>query len=252
MRKRVLILAMASVLLLSVVFTACNNDEYVNPVSGEEYILVTDENGKKVLSEDGELLVYVTNENGSKVKDDDGNFVTEVQGFIGQIENDGVVEDYAYYFTLPEGYKAVNDRGEFQNKKKNIDLEIRIKEDTFNDYYNISRHVYETLIEHKDGEAAGIETDWAEFNYSELSSKAYIFSAKTEQSLNQSMFFLQNDNLYVISLANESDMLIEDGKKELLTIYDAIEFKPYTYYEDLSDSVTLKDESTTVALTEVE
>ena len=50
MRKRVLILAMASVLLLSVVFTACNKDEYVNPVSGEEYILVTDENGKKVFS----------------------------------------------------------------------------------------------------------------------------------------------------------------------------------------------------------
>lgn len=252
MRKRVLILAMASVLLLSVVFTACNKDEYVNPVSGEEYILVTDENGKKVLSEDGELLVYVTNENGSKVKDDDGNFVTEVQGFIGQIENDGVVEDYAYYFTLPDGYKSVNDRGEFENKNKDVVLEIKIKEDTFNDYYIISRRFYDELIANNDVETANYEVDWQESDYSGLSSKLYIISLKTEQSLDQTMFFMQNDNLYVISLSNKSGMSIEDGKKELLNVFESIEFKPYTYYEDLSDSVTLKDESTTVALTEVE
>lgn len=252
MKKRILILAMVSVLLLSVVFTACNKDEYVNPVSGEEYILVTDENGKKVLSEDGELLVYVTNENGSKVKDDDGEYLTEIHGFIGQIEQDGVVEDYAYYFTIPDGYKSVNDRGEFENKNKDVVLEIKIKEDTFNDYYIISRRFYDELIANNDVETANCEVDWQESDYSGLSSKLYIISLKFEQSLDQTMFFMQNDNLYVISLSNKSGMSIEDGKKELLNVFESIEFKPYTYYEDLSDSVTLKDESTTVALTEVE
>lgn len=250
MKKRVLILAMVSVLLLSVAFTACNKDVYVNPVSNEEYILVTDENGKKVLSEDGELLVYVTDENGKKVKDDNGEYLTEVQGFIGQLENDGVVEDYAYYFTLPEGYKSVNDRGEFENKNKDIALEIKIKEDTFNDQYTISRRVYDAIIENKDGETANVEVDWQESDYSELSSKLYIFSARTEQSLDQSMFFMQNDNLYVISLSNKSGMSIEDGKKELLNVFESIEFKPYTYYEDLSDSLTLYNGTTTVAETE--
>ena len=252
MKKRILILAMVSVLLLSVVFTACNKDEYVNPVSGEEYILVTDENGKKVLSEDGELLVYVTNENGSKVKDDDGEYLTEIHGFIGQIEQDGVVEDYAYYFTIPDGYKSINDRGEFENKNKDVVLEIKIKEDTFNDYYIISRRFYDELIANNDVETANYEVDWQESDYSGLSSKLYIISLKTEQSLDQTMFFMQNDNLYVISLSNKSGMSIEDGKKELLNVFESIEFKPYTYYEDLSDSVTLKNESTTVALTEVE
>ena len=31
------------------------------------------------------------------VYDDEGNYVTEIHGFIGQIENNGVIEDYAYY-----------------------------------------------------------------------------------------------------------------------------------------------------------
>ena len=60
MKKRILCFSMVAVIALSVVFTACNKDVYVDPSTSEEYVLVTDENGKKVLSEDGELLVYVT------------------------------------------------------------------------------------------------------------------------------------------------------------------------------------------------
>lgn len=250
MKKRVLICLMVAVIALSVVFTACNKDVYVDPSTDLEYILVTDENGKKVLSEDGELVVYVTDENGKKVKDDNGEYLTEIHGFIGQIEENGVVEDYAYYLTLPDGWKTVNDRGEFENKNKGITLKIEIKKDTFNDKYTISRRVYDTIIENKDGEAANVEVDWQEFDYSELSSKLYIFSARTEHSLDQSMFFVQSDNLYEMSLSSVTGVSIEDGKKELLAIYEAIEFKPYTYYEDLSDSLTLYDGTTTMVVTE--
>lgn len=250
MKKRMLIFLMVAVIALSVVFTACNKDVYVDPLTDSEYILVTDENGKKVLSEDGELVVYVTDENGKKVKDDNGEYLTEIHGFIGQIEENGVVEDYAYYFTLPSGWKPVNDRGEFENKDKGITLKIEIKEDTFNDQYTISRRIYDAIIENKDGEAKDIEVDWQEFDYSELSSKLYIFSARTEQSLDQLMFFVQSNNVYGISLSSKTGVSIEDGKKELLAIYEAIEFKPYTYYEDLSDSLTLYEGTTTMEVTE--
>ena len=88
---------MVAVIVTSIALTACKKHVYVDPSTSEEYILVTDENGKKVLSEDGELLVYATDENGKKIKDDNGEYVTQIQGFVGQLEEDGVIEDYAYY-----------------------------------------------------------------------------------------------------------------------------------------------------------
>ena len=91
MKKRILIFLMVAVIALSVVFTACNKDVYVDPSTNKEHILVTDENGKRVLSEDGELIVHVTDVDGKKVKDDNGEYVTEIQGFVGQIEENGVV-----------------------------------------------------------------------------------------------------------------------------------------------------------------
>jgi hypothetical protein len=150
MKKRVLIWFMIAVIAFSVVVTACNKDVYVDPLTDSEYILVTDENGKKVLSEDGELIVYVTDENGKKVKDDNGEFVTEIQGFVGQIEENGVIEDYAYYFTLPDGWKAVNDRGEFENKKTKSTLKIQILEETLDEAVAKIKKVYDALDGQKD------------------------------------------------------------------------------------------------------
>ena len=68
MKKRILILLMVVVIATSVALTACKKDVYVDPSTDKEYVLVTDENGKKVLSEDGELLVYATDENGKKIR----------------------------------------------------------------------------------------------------------------------------------------------------------------------------------------
>ena len=141
---------MVAVIALSVVFTSCNKDVYVNPSTDSEYILVTDENGKKVLSEDGELVVYVTDVDGKKVKDDNGEYVTEIQGFVGQIEENGVIEDYAYYFTLPDGWKAVNDRGEFENKKTKSTLKIQILEETLDEAVAKIKKVYDALDGQKD------------------------------------------------------------------------------------------------------
>ena len=91
---------MVAVIALSVVFTSCNKDVYVNPSTDSEYILVTDENGKKVLSEDGELIVYVTDVDGKKVKDDNGEYVTEIQGFVGQLEENGVARFCVFFHNL--------------------------------------------------------------------------------------------------------------------------------------------------------
>ncbi len=239
MGKKFVALLIVVIMCCTFIFTACNKDKYTNPVTGEEYILVTDENGKKVLSEDGELLVYSTDENGKKIKDDEGNYVTEVHGFIGQIENNGVIEDYAYYFTLPSGWKPVNDQGEFENKNKGYKLSIDILEETFNDYFAKSKKIYDSVnISIKDGMIDGVPTEihWDEYTYDNIDTKAYIISFKNGDFSTVTMFFSNNDNLYVLRIEFEGDINFEDAKAEMLTVFSGLEFKPYAYYEDLTDA----------------
>lgn len=252
MKKRVLVCLMVAVIALSVVFTACNKDVYVDPSTDSEYILVTDENGKKVLSEDGELLVYVTDADGKKVKDDNGEYETAVQGFIGQIEANGIVEDYAYYFTLPSGWKTVNNRGEFQNTLKKYSLEIRINDKTFNDYYAQLKQFGDAI---KSGELATADNElnaqgeWYEFDYDNADTKVYLLMLKANDKLTATMFFSESDNLYVVTLTAPIGSDFTEVKEEMIKVYEALEFKPYTYYEGLTDKQT--EESTVTETLEV-
>lgn len=253
MKKRVLICLMVAVIALSVVFTACNKDVYVDPSTDSEYILVTDENGKKVLSEDGELLVYVTDADGKKVKDENGEYETAVQGFIGQIEENGVVEDYAYYFKLPSGWKTVNNRGEFQNTLKKYSLEIRINDKTFNDYYAQVNQFGDAVSQpnfNTDNEL-GWQGEWHEFQYDNADTKVYLLMLKVNEKLTATMFFSESDNLYIATLTAPIESDFTEVKEEMIKIYEALEFKPYTYYEDLTDKPTEEAEvAETVEVTE--
>ena len=235
MGKKSIAILIVVIMCCAIMFTACNKDKYINPVTGEEYILVTDENGNKVLSEDGELLVYATDENGKKIKDDEGNFVTEVHGFIGQIENNGVIEDYAYYLTLPDGWKSVDDQGNFENKTKGYKLEISIEDETFNDCYKKSKAAYDAGVGAITDEDDA-EMYWDEYEYDNIDTKAYILSFRSGEFSTVTMFFSSNNNLYVLRIEHEGDIDFEDAKAEILKIFDGLEFKPYAYYEGLTDT----------------
>ncbi len=235
MGKKYIAVLIAIVIFCTVIFTSCNKAKYTNPVTGEEYILVTDENGNKVLSEDGELLVYATDEKGKKIKDDDGNYVTEVHGFIGQIESNGVIEDYAYYLTLPDGWKTVDDKGNLENKRKGYVLSIDILEETFNDYYAKVQKVVEGVNEAiENGEKAKIHFD--EYEYDNVDSKVCLGYFQYNGYSGATMFFSSNDNLYILSIEQEGEFDFEDVKAEMLKIFDGFEFKPYAYYEGLTDA----------------
>lgn len=238
MKKRIVVFLMVIIISLSVVFTACNKDIYTDPSTGNEYILVTDENGEKVLNDDGELLVYSTDEDGKKIKDEEGNYVTEVHGFIGQIENDGVIEDYAYYFTLPDGWKAVNDRGEFENKSQEWSMSIDITELSFEKYYGTAYAIYKSMISEVENGKIKCDVYWDEFDYENATSKVCLLSMKLDVAMDFTMFFTNNGNLYEIKLTSDSNESFEEAKKEMIKIYESLEFKPYTYYPDLTVPTT--------------
>lgn len=226
---------MVAVISLSVVFTACNKDVYVDPSTDKEYVLVTDENGKKVLSEDGELIVYVTDADGKKVKDDNGEYVTEIRGFVGQIEENGVIEDYAYYFTLPDGWKAVNDRGEFENKKTESTLKIQILEETIDEAITKVEKVYNALDGQND-KTKDFKVLKNVYDNKIVNGKISVVTLQYNGETRVSLVFQNSGNTYQFDFSTTRDVAVEDAEKETIEFLNSIEFKPYTYFPELTTS----------------
>lgn len=236
MKRKMLVFLMVAVIALSVVFTSCNKDVYVNPSTDSEYILVTDENGKKVLSEDGELVVYVTDVDGKKVKDDNGEYVTEIQGFVGQIEENGVIEDYAYYFTLPDGWKAVNDRGEFENKKTKSTLKIQILEETLDEAVAKIKKVYDALDGQKDKTEEEYKILKNSYDNKIVNDKINVVTLQYDGETRVTLVFQNSGNTYQFDFSTTRDITVEEAEKETIEFLNSIEFKPYTYFPELTTS----------------
>ena len=193
------------------------------------------------MSEDGELVVFVTDENGKKVEDEEGNPVTEIHGFVGQIEQGGVVEDYAYYFTLPSGWKTVNDRGEFENKSQKSKLVIQIAEETMNDNIAKKNRVYKVLTE-KSNESENYTVLKNEYD-NEKVGKIYTVSFSYDGVSKTSISFENSGNTYQLDLETEREIALEDLEKEAMALIDSIEFKPYAYFENLTDAPTTTEKT---------
>ena len=227
---------MVAVIAVSVIFTACNKDVYVDPSTDSEYILVTDESGKKILSEDGELVVYVTDADGKKVKDDNGEYVTEIRGFVGQIEENGVVEDYAYYFTLPGGWKTVNDRGEFENKSTKSTLKIQILEETIEECVSKIDQVNKVMTEQQGKTEEKYEILKNSYNNEKVSGEIHVITLKYNGETKVTLAFENSGNTYQLDFSTERDITVEEAEKEVVEFLNSIEFKPYTYFPELTTS----------------
>ncbi len=229
MNKKIIAALIALTVVFMCVFAACNDNTYENPASGEKYELVTDENGNKVLDENGELLVYETNENGKKVTNESGEYVTRVQGFIGQIEEGGVVEDYAYKLELPKGWKAEEgSTGKFVNKQKSQQCSIDIVEYTYEDYYDFNKDMFNQLV----GSDDVTKIKW-EDNVTDIrdANKACRFVLQTKDGIAVLYFFENSGNVYKVLFNSET---IENAEADAIAFCKAIEFKPYTYFPDVT------------------
>ncbi len=246
MRKKFLVVLMALVLLSSLLFTACSKVTYTDPQTGVEYVLVTDENGEKVLTDDGELLVYVTDENGKIQKDENGEPLTEIHGFIGQIIENGVVEDYAYKFKIPNDWKTTDEFGVFTSSSLKAELKISVQKYTFNDYMDTAETLYESFsLKEVQEKNKNLKAYWDEFDYENADTKVYIVSASSDDLTSVTMFFENSNNTYQLLLESEKgNQSREEMTSTMLEIYEAFEFKNQTYYEGLTDKVVDSSETT--------
>lgn len=246
MSKKIIISAI-SLLLASVLvfaFSSCvsKKDVYTDPMSGKSYILVTDENGEKVRSEEGELVVYVTEKGGKIAKDENGEPKTEVHGFVGQIKTGNTVEDYAYTITLPSGWKTTDTKGVFENSSLKATATVDIAEFTYSDYYNKSYLIYTSLKEAADNGDVNYAVSWDEdVEIPGADTKGVLMKLSGEDVMRWFYFFENNGNVYKISV----DFKAQSDKNQSAVdeFMASIAYKQYTYYPDVT-SVSTTEEST--------
>lgn len=247
MSKKLTVSVLAVLLVCTSLFAGCSQKgKYVNPATGEKYDVVTDAEGNKVLSDDGELLVYAKDENGEYVTDESGEKVTQVQGFIGQLEENGMVEDYAYKIVTPDGWKYIGS-GVFENKNGAIKVDISILKKTMANYVETNKRVAEEVKKN------GYDCTFEDVRFDAVGVDGKSFRIKSDEADFSVAAFIMEGNLFQIRAVSENN---GDTDAALDTFLSAITFKPFKYYEDseLEDVKTPVTEvaENTSAVTEAE
>lgn len=232
MSKKFIAILTVATLLFVCVFAACEKEDKVY-ATNDEFYLVTDENGGKVLAEDGQLLVYATEENGKIVKDENGEKVTLRQQFQ-PIEEDGVIEDFGFKLTLPEGWETTDRFGYFINNKKQQECTISIVRFLYDDYYNRCYKNHEIMLDE------GYDSVWEDdIDLGKGFGKAARFIVTTEEAVLIVGFFENAENVYKVHFVSlDKENAVEDFE----VFCKSMDFKPFTYYDDITAVSTEKAE----------
>ena len=228
MTKRIIALMAVATIVFVCTFAACGKDENNVYADNKDFDFVTDENGQKVLSDDGEFIVYVTDEKGKRVTDSNKEEQTMFEQFV-PLENDGVVENYGYIFTLPEGWKTdTTDAGKFINKDKNAEASIGVVKYFYDDYYQLNKDTYETLKKELGEDAVKWEE---EVDILPEAEKACRFIMEKDGAMSILVFFENSGNVYKILYNTTS---VDSGVYDCEIFCKAMTFKAFQYYDDIT------------------
>lgn len=228
MTKRIIALMAVATIVFVCTFAACGKDEINVYADNKDFDFVTDENGQKVLSDDGEFIVYVTDEKGKRVTDSNKEEQTMFEQFV-PLENDGVVENYGYIFTLPEGWKTdTADAGKFINKDKEAEASIGVVKYFYDDYYQLNKDTYETLKKEHGEDAVKWEE---EVDILPEAEKTCRFIMEKDGAMSILVFFENSGNVYKILYNTTS---VDSGVYDCEIFCKAITFKAFQYYDDIT------------------
>lgn len=231
MSKKIIAILVVLTVLFMTAFAACNSEDEEEKtfVGKDEYDFVTDENGERVLNKDGEFLIYAQDDKGKREKDENGEYVTIAQPFE-PIEDGDVIENYGYKFNLPEGWKTTNQSGAFINEKANQQVEISVVKYTLSDYYNQNIEMYQKM------KSQGYKVTWEDdVDLGAAFTSVSRFTLQTEEGINVMYFFVNSGNLYkVLFSAVDPATAIADSE----ALCKVIDFKPFTYYDDITSKET--------------
>lgn len=150
MTKKIIAISCALVMLV-LVFAACQKKPQTTTINGEEYVLVTDAEGNTVMSSDGMLKAYVLDEKGYIVTNQDGSNAEKLVSLPNNtIIGDQTISTDEYSLTMPKGW-AVSDAGFFTKDKTDGKCTVKmgfadsLDKITFGEYVQNDRSQQEVL-----------------------------------------------------------------------------------------------------------
>ena len=240
MSKKIIAILTVATILFVCIFAAC--EKKAKPyMDADDIDAITNENGEFELAEDGQYIVYVTDEDGKKVTDKNGEFETEVQQFVPTIKK-GVIEDYGFKLKIPKGWK-VTEEGNVFSRGSDETVEVSLIKKTYDEYYDTVSKVIVALDE--GGIKCSIKED---ASLVEGADRGFMNILYLEDVANVGYAFENHGNLYNIAYKAPSDKADMEAINAFLENW---EFKPFTYYPELTD-VSEEGESSTVEGTTAE
>ena len=227
MSKRIIAILATITILFVCVFAACEKKESLYS-DNNDFDLVTDVNGEKVLGENGELLVYVTDEKGKYVTDEAGEKVTQGKQFE-PLKNNDFVEDYVLKLKLPEGWDVDEVKvNSFVNKDKNESCEITVVKYLYDDYYDSNKDMFERLQKEK------IDVTWEDdIDLGKNYKRACRFIMRVDGGISILYFFENSNNVYKVLFTGE-DVEEKAFIVDTVEFCKAMSFKGFTYYTDVT------------------
>ena len=233
MSKKIIALLTVATILFVCVFAACEKKDDLYP-DANDIGAVTNQNGDFVLAEDGQYLVYVTDKNGEVVTDKSGELVTETRQFVPTIKN-GVIEDFGFKLRVPEGWKT-SAEGNIFERGSDETVEVRLVKELYDGYYERADKFYDGVF--ANGMKGSIVEDSSLVEGAEDAFKIVLYA---DDITYVSVSFTNNGNLYNIVYKASGDKADIEAINAFLENW---EFKPYTYYPELTD-VSAENKETT-------
>lgn len=234
MNKKIIAVMIVATLVFVGVFAACNNNKDENEpdriyLEGDEYPFLTDDDGNKLLNEDGEFIVYDTDFNGDYLRNEYGDRVTKAQLFQPYSEGNKI-EEYGYRITLPEDWSINESKaGAFINKETGDSVSVSVYDKSYQDAYESNFNTYESLLSYEE-----LDVTWEE-NVTDLGEECegvVRFTMKSEAGMNVLYLFRNHGNIYKILFESTNP---DTAVAESVAICKAISYKPYDYYEPVTD-----------------
>ncbi len=231
MKKHVVIIVAAIVLIFAFVFTACKDQYYVDP-AGNTMIPVTDENKNTVLNSEGNIVVYQTDENGEIATNESGVPQTVASAFPERIIEGRFIQTPTYTVTLPAGW-SVDEKAIGVYTKKSSDAKITIsivKDYTLQEYYDYTVSIVERLKENK-SEGTQITANEDTFNYiaAKTTAKRFVITVENEKGESLTRLFLifeKDGNVYKF-LCDSPTKKYENA--DFPEFFNAVNFKSFKY-----------------------
>lgn len=234
MSKKIIAILTVATILFVCVFAACEKKEKPY-MDADDIDAITNENGEFELAEDGQYLVYVTDEDGKKVTDKNGEFETEVQHFVPTIKK-GVIEDYGFKLKIPKGWK-ITEEGNIFSRGSDETVKVTLVKELYDPYYERADKFFGGIF--AEGIKGSIEEDAGLIEGADRAFKVVFYD---EDVTHVTVTFENHGNLYNVAYQASPDKADLEAVNAFLENW---EFKPFTYYPELT-AVSEESESSTV------